>query len=81
MGEKEKTVETHGVSSMTRHTHAMVLRQSVVSSIGKVLFWNVTAHRTRDHRYIGELRVNHTLHIVAYWRLVKELPLGGDRVH
>lgn len=29
---------THGVSSMTRHTHAMVLRQSVVSSMGKVLF-------------------------------------------
>lgn len=30
---------THGVSSITRHTQAMVLRQSVVSSMGKVLFW------------------------------------------
>lgn len=34
-----KNGSTHGVSSMTRHTHAMVLRQSVVSSMGKVLFW------------------------------------------
>lgn len=34
-----KNGNTHGVSSMTRHTHAMVLRQSVVSSMGKVLFW------------------------------------------
>lgn len=29
---------THGVSSITLQTHAMVLRQSVVSSIGRVLF-------------------------------------------
>lgn len=29
---------THGVSSITRQTQAMVLRQSVVSSIGRVLF-------------------------------------------
>lgn len=29
---------THGVSSITLHTQAMVLRQSVVSSIGSVLF-------------------------------------------
>lgn len=29
---------THGVSSMTLHTLAMVLRQSVVFSIGKFLF-------------------------------------------
>lgn len=29
---------THGVSSITLHTQAMVLRQSVVSSIGRVLF-------------------------------------------
>lgn len=37
--QSERLEITHGVSSMTRHTHAMVLRQSVVSSIGKVLFW------------------------------------------
>lgn len=29
---------THGVSSITLQTQAMVLRQSVVSSIGSVLF-------------------------------------------
>lgn len=29
---------THGVSSITLQTQAMVLRQSVVSSIGRVLF-------------------------------------------
>lgn len=31
-------VGTHGVSSITLQTQAMVLRQSVVSSIGSVLF-------------------------------------------
>lgn len=34
----ESVESTHGVSSMTRHTQAMVLRQSVVSSMGRVLF-------------------------------------------
>lgn len=36
-----KKERTYGVSSMTRHTQAIVLRQSVVSSMGKVLFCNI----------------------------------------
>lgn len=40
--ERRETSSTHGVSSMTRHTQAMVLRQSVVSSMGSVLFWRNT---------------------------------------
>lgn len=32
---------------MTRHTQAMVLRQSVVSSMGKVLFWKKRGVRGR----------------------------------
>lgn len=44
----ERKDGTHGVSSMTRHTQAMVLRQSVVSSMGKVLFWGRKKKHTRD---------------------------------
>lgn len=38
MSPQTPTWGTHGVSSITLHTQAMVLRQSVVSSIGRVLF-------------------------------------------
>lgn len=34
-----KSIMTHGVSSMTLQTLAMVLRQSVVFSSGRVLFY------------------------------------------
>lgn len=34
---------THGVSNMTLHTVAIVLRQSVVFSMGRFLFWTKTA--------------------------------------
>lgn len=40
---------THGVSSITLQTLAMVLRQSVVFSSGRVLFYR--AH-TMQHRFI-----------------------------
>ena len=43
----KRSANTHGVSSMTLHTLAMVLRQSVVFSIGKFLFCK-SVQRTKE---------------------------------
>lgn len=50
---------THGVSSMTRHTQAMVLRQSVVSSMGKVLFWRMGEREIRAEKTLFNWMFGH----------------------
>lgn len=52
--------DTHGVSSMTLHTLAMVLKQSVVFSIGKFLFCK---HRKvkKSSKVIKNIKSQHTM--------------------
>lgn len=56
---------THGVSNMTLHTVAIVLKQSVVFSMGRFLFWK--KNQRWDDAFASQT-------LTLHWRLLAALP-------
>lgn len=72
---------------MTRHTQAMVLKQSVVSSMGKVLFWRKNKETSAHMKYLSlkmSFESNNALKISSLFFVLlgqNVLPPGGDGGH